>query len=188
MIKYSEEDYQEFKALEWVLDKSKTYNIKWKGVHIWIAQRNSYCDRGHWCAGSVDGIASIDKCDAFPRYYMDLQIAKQEMRKWAIWRLFKKTDYADIIACNHKDFPKPARDSVADTVWGPCATVCSSALNWFAEIKRGRGVEDLEGFERELFYSVKGLADMMTTCGIQDASKLAKVNEVLQKLRELKGA
>lgn len=55
---------------------------------VYISPRNSYCDRGHWQA-HVDGIPSIDHADSFPRYFMRLSVAKQEMGEWLAWRLFK---------------------------------------------------------------------------------------------------
>lgn len=70
----------------WQLDEHKCWILRRAGVFIWIEPRPSYCDRGHWKA-NVDGIASIDGADAFPRYYMDLERAKLEMSEWLDWRL-----------------------------------------------------------------------------------------------------
>lgn len=71
----------------WSFDgDSRTWNIRVAGVHIWIEKRPHYCDRGHFI-GKVQGIASIDAADLFPRYYMDVERAKGEMRDWLIWRL-----------------------------------------------------------------------------------------------------
>lgn len=58
-------------------------------IHAWITQRPSYCDRGHW-QFNVDGIPDVDWADGFPRYYMDLEIAKREAEAWLRWRLFKQ--------------------------------------------------------------------------------------------------
>lgn len=79
---------------EWKLDEYGYWNIHtadpsgWP-VHVWLEPRNSYCDRGHWKA-SVDGIVGLDAADCFPRYYMRLEVAKQEMADWLRWRLFKQ--------------------------------------------------------------------------------------------------
>lgn len=43
-------------------------------LHIWIAPRPYYCDRGRWLvhAESTDPIKlSLDASDGFPRYYFD---------------------------------------------------------------------------------------------------------------------
>lgn len=71
---------------EWTLDEYGYWNIHHEHVHIWLGPRPAYCDRGHWLGG-VDGIGSIDGADMFPRYYMDLDRAKAEMRDWLEWRL-----------------------------------------------------------------------------------------------------
>jgi len=59
------------------------------GVRVWIQARPPYCDRGHWVA-HVDGIRSIDDADSFPRYYMSLERAKEEMQEWLVWRLMRE--------------------------------------------------------------------------------------------------
>jgi len=80
--------------LAWVEDEYKCWNliIPYENpeygiqIHVWIAPRPSYCDRGHWVA-CVNGIPYIDDQDAFPRYYMDIERAKAEMKDWLYWRL-----------------------------------------------------------------------------------------------------
>ena len=57
-------------------------------VEITIEPRPTYCDRGHWYA-KVFGIWT-DEADGFPRYFMDLQRAKDEMHEWLIWRLHQE--------------------------------------------------------------------------------------------------
>lgn len=53
----------------------------------WITHRPHYCDRGHWQA-QVE-IAGIDNSDAFPRYFMRFETAKQELEDFLKWRLWK---------------------------------------------------------------------------------------------------
>lgn len=50
----------------------------------WIQNRPDYCDRGHWsaCIERHD----INSQDAFPRYFMRLETAKQEMMDFVRWR------------------------------------------------------------------------------------------------------
>lgn len=57
-------------------------------IHAWIIQRPYYCDRGHWLFNV--SIPGVDWADGFPRYYMDLDIAKREAEAWLRWRLFKQ--------------------------------------------------------------------------------------------------
>lgn len=71
---------------EWIEDDTGTLNLHKGGAHVWIVKRPPYCDRGHYHA-DVGGIASIDHQDSFPRYFMRLEIAKQEMEEWLDWRL-----------------------------------------------------------------------------------------------------
>lgn len=55
----------------------------------WINQRPGYCDRGHWGVG-VECVPSLDHQDAFPRYFMRLETAKQELIEFLAWRLFRE--------------------------------------------------------------------------------------------------
>lgn len=50
----------------------------------WIQNRPDYCDRGHWQA-QIER-SDIDAADAFPRYFMRLETAKQEMMDFVRWR------------------------------------------------------------------------------------------------------
>lgn len=60
-----------------------------ESAQVTIEPRPSYCDRGHWFA-KVYGIDSIDFQDQFPRYFMDLKRAKDEMKDWLVWRLARE--------------------------------------------------------------------------------------------------
>lgn len=53
---------------------------------IWIDPRAGHCDRGRYAA-NYDGPFFIDAADGFPRYYMDLETAKREMKAWLEWRI-----------------------------------------------------------------------------------------------------
>jgi hypothetical protein len=70
----------------WELDEYGCWNLRVDDVHVWIQKRPVYCDRGHY-SGNVMGINSIDDADSFPRYFMDLDRAKLEMKEWLDWRL-----------------------------------------------------------------------------------------------------
>jgi hypothetical protein len=50
----------------------------------WVQNRPDYCDRGHWHANIERG--DLDAQDAFPRYFMRLATAKQEMMDFVRWR------------------------------------------------------------------------------------------------------
>lgn len=53
---------------------------------IWIDARAGHCDRGRYAA-NYSGPFFIDAADGFPRYYMDLETAKREMKAWLEWRI-----------------------------------------------------------------------------------------------------
>lgn len=53
---------------------------------VWIESRPGYCNRGRF-HGDYDGTFHIDGADGFPRYFMDLERAKVEMREWLVWRI-----------------------------------------------------------------------------------------------------
>ena len=53
---------------------------------VWIEPRPSYCDRGRYHA-NYTGSFHIDAADGFPRYYMDLEVAKREMKSWLLHRM-----------------------------------------------------------------------------------------------------
>lgn len=50
----------------------------------WVQNRPDYCDRGHWHA-TIER-SDINSQDAFPRYFMRLETAKQEMMDFVRWR------------------------------------------------------------------------------------------------------
>jgi len=53
----------------------------------WIEPRPSYCDRGHWKMNCE--LPDLDAADRFPRYYMNLNRAKEETEDFLRWRLWK---------------------------------------------------------------------------------------------------
>jgi hypothetical protein len=55
-------------------------------VSVTIEPRPAYCDRGHWFAKAY-GPLDIAAADSFPRYFMDLERAKAEMKEWLVWRV-----------------------------------------------------------------------------------------------------
>ena len=62
-------------------------SIRWKARASGFRRAlTGYRDRGHWIA-HVEGIATIDHADFFPRYFMDLDRAKLEMQEWLAWRI-----------------------------------------------------------------------------------------------------
>lgn len=79
---------------EWV-EKDRTwyakFPVKVNGVTgewlVWLTQRPHYCDRGRWGAG-VDGVkcSPPDEQEGFPRYFFDLETAKNEMKAWVKMR------------------------------------------------------------------------------------------------------
>lgn len=50
-----------------------------------LQPRPHYCDRGRWIAQQL--AFDVDRGDGFPRYYMDLHRAKEELQEWCAWRL-----------------------------------------------------------------------------------------------------
>lgn len=62
------------------------YRLVIDGHMVWIQPRPGYCDRGRY-DGHYDGSFFIDAGDSFPRYYMDLETAKREMKAWLLHRL-----------------------------------------------------------------------------------------------------
>lgn len=63
-----------------------TWNISADGAHVSIAHRPHWCDRGRYVA-VVTGVGDIDRADEFPRYFMNLERAKDEMAEWLGWRI-----------------------------------------------------------------------------------------------------
>lgn len=68
-------------------DLTELYDDKGQML-AWIHKRPGYCDRGHWQA-QVECVPSLDEADQFPRYFMRIEIAKQELVEFIAWRLFK---------------------------------------------------------------------------------------------------
>lgn len=52
----------------------------------WIAERPSYCNRGHFKA-IVECVPDLNHQDGWPNYYMDLDRAKAEVEDFLKWRL-----------------------------------------------------------------------------------------------------
>lgn len=65
------------------------WDTKTDRMLAWIDRRPGYCDRGHWRAG-IECVPSLDEHDEFPRYFMRLRTAKQEIVEFLSWRLFKQ--------------------------------------------------------------------------------------------------
>ena len=64
-------------------------DIKINGVSVGALEpRPFYCDRGHWMFRC--DLPDVDGHDGFPRYYMDLERAKDEIEAWLGWRLWRK--------------------------------------------------------------------------------------------------
>ena len=56
----------------------------------WINPRPTYCDRGHYQAGIEFSPGNpIDAADGMPCYYMNLAVAKQEVKAKLLWRVCK---------------------------------------------------------------------------------------------------
>lgn len=55
----------------------------------WIEKRPVYCDRGHYRAQVEVSGCSWDEADGRLRYYMMLEVAKQEIIRFVNWRLFQ---------------------------------------------------------------------------------------------------
>lgn len=56
---------------------------------LWLSYRPSHCNLGRF-SGHFEGLTGFDPAtEGFPRYYMDLDVGKRELREWAAWRVFK---------------------------------------------------------------------------------------------------
>lgn len=93
---------KEFLQYNWYwMQEYNTWEIRFADPNgnpmvAWIEQRPSYCDRGNFCV-KVEGLPSIDAEDGFPRFYMNLEIAKRETKEWLMWRVFKhRFSYAGV--------------------------------------------------------------------------------------------
>lgn len=62
------------------------YRLVIEGQTVWIEPRPRYCNRGRYHA-NYEGSFFIDGGDSFPRYYMDLETAKREMKAWLLHRI-----------------------------------------------------------------------------------------------------
>jgi hypothetical protein len=62
------------------------YRLVIDGHLVWIEPRPAYFDRGRFSA-QYEGSFYITADDGFPRYYMDLETAKREMRAWLLHRI-----------------------------------------------------------------------------------------------------
>lgn len=82
----------------WFIDEYGIHNLKFMlfstslhgprdyTVHAHITPRPAYCDRGHFHL-LIDGPFGFDSADSFPRYFMDLEIAKKEAVDFLQWRI-----------------------------------------------------------------------------------------------------
>lgn len=77
----------------WTMDDDFVWNYQKDNYRIQISGRPAYCDRGHYMA-NADGPLHLDYADSFPRYFMDLAIAKAEMVEWLEWRIKCQTRMA----------------------------------------------------------------------------------------------
>jgi hypothetical protein len=85
---------------DWQLNETyQTWELIDGDVLAWIEKRAGHCDRGHYVA-NVTGIESIDSQDGFPRYYMSLERAKDEMREWLAWRLRRERGKCRVHGCH----------------------------------------------------------------------------------------
>lgn len=80
----------------WQLDSYNTLNLwvlnhEGAHIHVWIAPRQHYCDRGHWAVHIDAPSLYIDAQDSFPRYFMQLETAIIETEAWLRWRLHRRT-------------------------------------------------------------------------------------------------
>ena len=86
--------------IEWKQDPEFTgtwnaYNDDGARV-AFVCKRPSYCDRGHYHAGIEILIEGMDVQDGFPRYYMRLETAKDEIERFLNWRIEKvRSDLKD---------------------------------------------------------------------------------------------
>ena len=92
---------EEVMALEWVIDEHNQFilEVECNGckARFWMHGRPNYCDRGHWQVAcdywhNKEGFNTLDQADLFPRIYMSLDTATDEIRKFIAWRAFKHSD------------------------------------------------------------------------------------------------
>jgi hypothetical protein len=76
----------------WFTDKFGVENLKvpfpGRKSIIWafISRRPVYCDRGHYQL-NIEASFGLDDADRFPRYYMGLEVAKNEAIAFIQWRV-----------------------------------------------------------------------------------------------------
>lgn len=81
--------------LEWTVNPHhRMLELKFKSAtgsdcSVYLSQRQGYCDRGHFQVNINMPGYFIDYADGFPRYYMSLQRAKEEVIDFLKWRMFK---------------------------------------------------------------------------------------------------
>lgn len=65
------------------------WRIVGKECEIYLERRPHYCDRGNWIAkieATGNLLRGMDRADGWPRYYFDLERAKQECEAWLVKR------------------------------------------------------------------------------------------------------
>lgn len=82
------------RKFSWQWEKNPTYidlyELRDEGCRLlgWAHKRPHYCDRGHWQV--VVHVPGLDVQDAFPRYFMRLSTARQELVEFLAWRLHRE--------------------------------------------------------------------------------------------------
>lgn len=101
--------FEEVMALEWEIDEYGyhllTIRVNKFEAHFFMEPRPVYCDRGHWMVmceywRDADGINTLDRSDFFPRIYMSLDVAKDEIQRFIAWRALKVSEGHDEL-CEH---------------------------------------------------------------------------------------
>lgn len=62
------------------------HRLEIDGQVVWIDPRPAFCNRGRYL-GQYMGTMHVDAADGFPRYFMDLEVAKSEMKAWLLHRM-----------------------------------------------------------------------------------------------------
>jgi hypothetical protein len=106
------ETFDEVMALEWDLDKDGYFNLSVEvndcKAFFFIQPRPNYCDRGHWFVmcdffTNSEGINTLDHADLFPRPYMSLSVAKDEIQRFIAWRALKVSEGSEELFKHHND-------------------------------------------------------------------------------------
>lgn len=88
-----------------------------------IQQRQHYCDRGHYLARihAGDGCLTIDPSDCWPNFYMDLDVAIEQVERFLRWRIRKESRKPGLISSIPPDSryvrSKPKHQADASHVW-----------------------------------------------------------------------